>query len=45
MIIDEIKRLCNLSDTELQLFLNEAKHITEYNYQVLLNKREFLTKL
>lgn len=45
MIIDEIKRLCNLSDIELQLFLNEAKHITEYNYQVLLNKREFLTKL
>jgi hypothetical protein len=45
MIIDEIKRLCNLSDTELQLFLNEAKHITEYNYQVLLNKREFLTRL
>ena len=45
MIVDEIKRLCNLSDTELQSFLNEAKHITEYNYQVLLNKREFLTRL
>jgi hypothetical protein len=45
MIVDEVKRLCNLSDTELQSFLNEAKHITEYNYQVLLNKREFLTKL
>jgi hypothetical protein len=45
MIIDEIKRLCNLSDTELQLFLTEAKQITEYNYQVLLNKREFLTRL
>jgi hypothetical protein len=45
MIVDEIKRLCNLSGTELQSFLNEAKRITEYNYQVLLNKREFLTKL
>jgi uncharacterized protein len=32
-------------EEQAQLFLNEAKHITEYNYQVLLNKREFLTKL
>jgi uncharacterized protein YneF (UPF0154 family) len=45
MVVDEIKRLCNLSNAELQLFLNEAKHITEYNYQILLNKKEFLTRL
>lgn len=45
MIVDEIKRLCNLSDDELQKFLIEAKQITEYNYNVLLTKQEFLTRL
>ena len=45
MIVDEINRLCHLSADELYVFLNKAKHITEYNYQVLLNKKEFLTKL
>ena len=45
MIVDEIKRLCNLSETELYEFLTEAKKITEYNYNILLNKQEFLTIL
>lgn len=45
MIVDEIKRLCNLSEIELYEFLTEAKKITEYNYNVLLNKQEFLTRL
>jgi hypothetical protein len=45
MIVDEIDRLCHLSDDELRVFLDEAKQITEYNYNVLLNKTEFLTRL
>jgi hypothetical protein len=45
MIVDEIDRLCKLSDDELREFLNKAKEITEYNYHVLLNKTEFLTVL
>jgi hypothetical protein len=45
MIVDEIDRLCKLSDDELRIFLNEAKQITEYNYNILINKTEFLTKL
>jgi hypothetical protein len=45
MIVDEIDRLCNLSDNELRVFLDSAKEITEYNYNVLLNKTEFLTIL
>ena len=45
MIVDEIDRLCHLNDDELRVFLNEAKIITEYNYNMLLSKTEFLTKL
>ena len=45
MIVDEIDRLCHLNDDELRVFLNEAKKITQYNYNVLLNKKEFLTIL
>jgi hypothetical protein len=45
MIVDEIDRLCHLSDDELRVFLNEAKQITEYNYNMLFSKTEFLTKL
>ena len=45
MIVDEIDRLCHLNDDELRVFLNEAKTITEYNYNVLLNKKEFLRRL
>ena len=36
---------CKLSDDELRVFLNVAKQITEYNYNILINKTEFLTKL
>jgi hypothetical protein len=45
MIVDEIDRLCHLSDDELHVFLNQAKQITEYNYNMLFSKTEFLTKL
>lgn len=45
LIVEEIKRLCNLSDSELKQFLDEARTITEYNYNVLMNKQTFITKL
>lgn len=45
MIVDEIDRLCHLNDDELRVFLNEAKKITQYNYNVLFSKKEFLTNL
>jgi hypothetical protein len=45
MIVNEIDRLCKLSDDELRVFLTEAKQITEYNYNVLFSKTEFLTRL
>ena len=45
MIVHEIDRLCHLNDDELREFLNKAKEITEYNYNVLFSKTEFLTRL
>lgn len=35
MIANEIERLCNLSDTELETFLTEAKKIVDHNYKNL----------
>ncbi len=45
MVVEETKRLANLSDSELTIFLAKAKEITEYNFDVLINKKEFITKL
>lgn len=45
MVVEETQRLCNLSGNELLDFLSKAKEITEYNYQVIINKKEFITKL
>jgi hypothetical protein len=45
MIVNEIDRLCHLNDNELREFLSKAKEITEYNYNVLFSKTEFLTRL
>lgn len=45
MIIDEINRLSTLSDYELSKFLDEARKITEYNYNVLSKKTNFITDL
>jgi hypothetical protein len=45
MVVEETKRLCNLSGNQLLDFLTKAKEITEYNYQVITNKKEFITKL
>lgn len=45
MIVNEIKRLCNLSPIELVKFLVAIKDICSYNYNVLRNKKTFLYKL
>lgn len=45
MVVNETRRLANLSGSELTVFLDKAKEITEYNYNVLMSKREFITKL
>jgi hypothetical protein len=36
MIVSEIERLCNLSDTELETFLTEAKKIVDHNFKNLM---------
>jgi len=41
MIVNEIKKLCELEGDELKHFLTEAKKICDYNYNVLLNKTNF----
>lgn len=43
MIVDEIKRLCNLDERELNIFLDKAREINEFNYTVLQQKDKFLT--
>lgn len=36
MIVNEIERLCNLNNTELETFLIEAKKIVEHNFKNLM---------
>lgn len=45
MIVDEVIRLSNLNTDGLTHFLSNVKEICEYNYNILLNKTEFTTKL
>lgn len=45
MIIDEVKRLCNLSPIELEEFKQECLKVTNYNFDVLMNKKSFLERL
>jgi hypothetical protein len=45
MIVDEVIRLSNLNTDDLNHFLSNVKEICEYNYNILLNKTEFTTKL
>jgi len=45
MVLEETKRLCNLSADELSHFLTVANGITLHNYMLLRNKRNFITKL
>lgn len=39
MIANEIERLSNLENTELEQFLKEAYSICDYNYKILVNKQ------
>ena len=43
-IVDEVHRLCNLSESELDYFLTEARVICEHNYKVLTNKQIFISR-
>ena len=43
-IVDEVHRLCNLSESELDHFLAEARVICEHNYKVLTNKQIFISR-
>jgi len=45
MIAKEIKRLCELPPTELTEFLNNVREICNYNFNMLLSKTSFSTKL
>lgn len=45
MVLEETKRLCNLSEQELTHFLTVTSKITKYNYMLLINKRKFITPL
>jgi hypothetical protein len=40
MILDEVERLCNLSDTEWHVLSIELNKICEYNYNVFMNKKD-----
>jgi hypothetical protein len=44
-VLDEIERLCNLTESELQEFLLNVKEICDYNYDVLMSKTRFITEL
>lgn len=44
-LIGEVKRLCNLSDSELLEFRTKALEIVEHNYTTLTSKNTFLKKL
>jgi len=45
MILSEIERLCNLTESELSAFLSNVKEICDYNYDVLVSKTQFITEL
>lgn len=45
MVLEETKRLCYLSDNELETFLEKARTICNYNYQVLMSKTNFVREI
>lgn len=45
MILNEIERLCNLSEQELHNFILAARKICDYNYNVLISKKQFIREL
>ena len=44
LVLAEVKRLCSLTDTELENFLNTAREICKYNKIVLVNKTKLFNK-
>lgn len=44
-IVNEVNRLCNLSENELKEFLIESRKICDYNYNILKNKKTFIRKM
>lgn len=44
-IKNEIKRLCALNQAKLNNFLEEARAICDYNYNVLINKKLFVREI
>ena len=44
-VLAEVKRLCNLNEDELTDFRNKSLEIVEYNFNVLMSKESFLTKI
>lgn len=44
-VLDEVHRLCHLNDAELSKYISECKEITEYNYNVFINKTQFTHRL
>lgn len=44
-ILLETERLCNMNNNDLSDWLNKAKEICDYNYNVLINKKVFQHKL
>jgi hypothetical protein len=45
MILKEIERLCNLNEKELESFLLQARQICNYNYKILMSKKNFIKEL
>jgi hypothetical protein len=45
MVVNEIERLCNLSQQELEKFLVATKEICSYNYNLVKNKKTFIHEL
>jgi hypothetical protein len=41
MILSEVKRLSNFSETELFEFIDNVKEITIHNHNTLINKPKF----
>ena len=45
MILDEIERLSNLNDAELEQFILSVREICDYNYNMLMSKKRFIKEL
>lgn len=44
-IIDEVERLSNLSDSEVETFVRETNDICQYNFDLLKSKKKFIYEM